>query len=73
MSNPIKIGLLPITKQIVVGRVNEQTGLWVGERTDLTNDAVIAVGDYLLAAKHSIEFPSLDGKRYEILVREVLA
>lgn len=70
MKNPIKIGLLPITKQIVVGRVNEKTGMWAGERTDVTNDAIVTVGDYLLETKQSMCFPK-NGKTYAISVEEI--
>lgn len=70
MSNPLKIGLLPITKQIVIGRVNEAKGMWVGERTDVTNDAVIAVGDFLLETEQSMSFAK-DGKTYVISVAEI--
>lgn len=72
MKNPIKIGMLPITKQIVVGRVGEKTGMWVGERTELTNDAVIAVGDYLVETRQSMIF-SKEGKSYVISVKEIEA
>lgn len=71
MTNKVTVGLLPITKQIVVGKVNTK-GMWVGNRTDVTNDAIISVGDFLLATKQSMSFQGLDGKQYEILIKEIV-
>lgn len=70
MTNKVTVGLLPITKQIVVGKVNAK-GMWVGNRTDVTNDAIISVGDFLLATKQSMSFQGIDGKQYEILIKEI--
>lgn len=69
MTNPLKVGLLPITKQIVVGRVNEKTGMWVGNRTDITNDAVGAVADYLKQTGQELQFKE-NGKSYKLIVIE---
>ena len=69
MTNPLKVGLLPITKQIVVGRVNEKTGMWVGDRTDITKDAVSVVADYLKQTGQELHFKE-DEKNYKLIVIE---
>ena len=63
MKTEVTIGLLPITKEIVVGKVNEK-GLWVGNRTNVTNSAIVTVGDYLAATDQRMSFVGVDGETY---------
>lgn len=63
MKTEVTIGLLPITKEIVVGKVNEK-GLWVGNRTNVTNSAMVTVGDYLVATDQRMSFVGVDGETY---------
>lgn len=63
MKTEVTIGLLPITKEIVVGKVNEK-GLWVGNRTNVTNSAIVTVGDYLVATDQRMSFVGVDGETY---------
>ena len=63
MKTEVTIGLLPITKEIVVGKVNEK-GLWVGNRTNVTNSAIVTVGDYLVATPQRMSFVGVGGETY---------
>lgn len=63
MKAEVTIGLLPITKEIVVGKVNEK-GLWVGNRTNVTNSAIVTVGDYLVATDQRMSFVGVGGETY---------
>ena len=63
MKTEVTIGLLPITKEIVVGKVNEK-GLWVGNRTNVTNSAIVTVGDYLVATDQRMSFVCVGGETY---------
>ena len=63
MKTEVTIGLLPITKEIVVGKVNEK-GLWVGNRTNVTNSAIVTVGDYLVATAQRMSFVGVGGETY---------
>ncbi len=63
MKTEVTIGLLPITKEIVVGKVNEK-GLWVGNRTNVTNSAIVTVGDYLVATDQRMSFVGVGGETY---------
>ena len=63
MKAEVTIGLLPITKEIVVGKVNEK-GLWVGNRTNVTNSAIVTVGDYLVATDQRMSFVGVGGGTY---------
>ena len=69
MTNPLKIGLLPVTQQIVIGRVNEKTGMWVGDRTDITENAVSVVADYLKQTGQELKFME-NGKVYKLAIVE---
>lgn len=43
-----KMGVSPITNTIYYGNVNEEKGLWVGEKKDVTNMAIAAVFGWFL-------------------------
>lgn len=43
-----KMGVSPITNTIYYGNVNEEKGLWVGEKKDVTDTAIAAVFDMKL-------------------------
>ena len=43
-----KMGVSPITNTIYYGNVNEEKGLWVGEKKDVTDMAIGAVFEWFL-------------------------
>lgn len=48
MSN-LKIGFIPITNSIFIGSVSKDGKYWLSNKTDITNDAICAVADHVLA------------------------
>ena len=40
------MGVTPVTNIIYYGNVNEEKGLWVGERKDVTDMAICAVFEW---------------------------
>lgn len=63
-----KIGCSPLTSRIYVGKVKK--GMWIGEKHDVTEDAVASVAENLLKTDERFQF-SLGGKRYELKVTEI--
>ena len=43
-----KIGVSPITNTIYYGNVNEEKGLWVGEKKDVTDMAIASVFEWFM-------------------------
>ena len=43
----LKIGLLPVTNKIVVGKLNKTGTIWLSGKQDVTDQAVMAVVSYL--------------------------
>lgn len=74
MSNPISVGLSPITNTIFAGRSKEHKGLvegarkWVGERFDVTDDACHAVAMHLMKAGETVVYDLPDGKELHLKV-----
>lgn len=65
-----KIGTSPLTGTIFQGRLNTKTSMWVGEKTDVTDDCVAAVAEHLRHIKKDYCFPTTDGK-FLVLSTEV--
>ena len=66
----IRIGTSPITGSIFAGKVNKAGTMWVGEKQDITVEAIGAVAESLLKTKEKIPF-TVDGQNYELLVIKV--
>lgn len=67
--NPIK--LMPsISGEIIAGRVNPKTNMFVGEKEDVTQTALQAVASHLHIEKLEYYF-TLKGKKYILKVEEM--
>ena len=67
--NPIK--LMPsISGEIIAGRVNHKTSMFVDEREDVTQTALQAVASHLHIEKLDYYF-TIKGKKYILKVEEV--
>lgn len=69
MSKEFKLGCSPITNTIYAGNV--KNGIWIGEKKDVTNTAVMAVAEHLLKANESVKFSDSKGKQYILSVKEI--
>ena len=68
------MGVTPVTNIIYYGNVNEEKGLWVGERKDVTDMAIGAVFEWFLnqmdgKEEFGISYPSVRGIKLR-MVRE---
>jgi hypothetical protein len=68
------MGVSPITNTIYYGNVNEEKGLWVGEKKDVTDMAIGAVFEWFLnqmdgKEEFGISYPSVTGIKLK-MVRE---
>lgn len=68
------MGVTPVTNIIYYGNVNEEKGLWVGERKDVTDMAIGAVFEWFLnqmdgKEEFGISYPSVPGIKLK-MVRE---
>jgi hypothetical protein len=68
------MGASPITNTIYYGNVNEEKGLWVGEKKDVTDMAIGAVFEWFLnqmdgKEEFGISYPSVPGIKLK-MVRE---
>ena len=64
--NVKKMGVSPITNHIYYGNVNEEKGLWVGEKKDVTDMAIAAVFEWFYnqmddKEEFSISYPDVPG------------
>lgn len=64
-----KLGVSPLTNHIYAGNV--RNGMWVGKKYIVTEMAVLAVAEHLLAAKEELRFSHNSGKRYALRVVEL--
>ena len=48
------MGVSPITNTIYYGNVNEEKGLWVGEKKDVTDMAIASVFEWFMNQKKSL-------------------
>ena len=61
-----KMGVSPITNTIYYGNVNEEKGLWVGEKKNVTDMAITAVFEWFCnqmddKEEFSISYPDVPG------------
>ena len=66
----IRIGTSPITGVVYAGKLNKAGTMWVGEKQDITDEAIGAVAESLLKTKEKLPF-TVDGQNYELLVIKV--
>ena len=69
-----KMGVSLITNTIYYGNVNEEKGLWVGEKKDVTDMAIAAVFEWFLnqmdgKEEFIITYPNVPGMKLK-MVRE---
>lgn len=57
-----KIGASPLTGTIFQGTLETKTSMWVGDKTDITNDCVSATAEHLNIVKKEYCFPMKGGK-----------
>ena len=72
--NVKKMGVSPITNRIYYGNVNEEKGLWVGEKKDVTDMAIAAVFEWFHSQmddneEFSISYPDVPEMKLK-MVRE---
>ena len=67
--NPMKVVCSLLTNVIYASRVNVEKGMMVGNKEDVTDSAVSAVGIYLYKSKNDILF-EVDGKKLRLTVVE---
>jgi len=59
----LRVGVSPITNTIFAGRLNKDETMWTGEKHDITDEAVMAVVEYIKKDKVIYE---RGGKKYEM-------
>ena len=67
-----KMGVSPITNTIYYGNVNEEKGLWVGEKKDVTDMAIAAVFEWFLnqmdgKEEFIITYPNVPGMKLKMV------
>lgn len=65
----LRLGCSPITNTIYAGKI-DKSGMWIGVKQDVTEDAVKSVAENLLRTDESFRF-TFEGKRYELRVTEI--
>lgn len=71
-----KMGVSPITNTIYYGNVNEEKGLWVGEKKDVTDMAIAAVFEWFLNQMNEkeefiITYPNVPGMKLKMVREEI--
>ena len=71
-----KMGVSPITNTIYYGNVNEEKGLWVGEKKDITDMAIAAVFEWFLnqmdgKEEFIITYPNVPGMKLKMVREEI--
>lgn len=67
-----KMGVSPITNTIYYGNVNEEKGLWVGEKKDVTDMAIATVFEWFLnqmdgKEEFIITYPNVPGMKLKMV------
>lgn len=57
-----KIGASALSGTIFQGTLNTKTHMWVGNKTDVTDDCVAATAEHMRCVKKDYCFPTTDGK-----------
>ena len=65
----IRIGVSPVTNVIYAGRLSKDGSMWVGEKHDVTEDAVRSVAEHLLKDNSILTFEA-KVKKYCLSVTE---
>lgn len=65
-------GVSPITNTIYYGTQNEKNHTWVGEKKDVTNEAIAAVYEWFMGnmdgiEEYSVHYPSTN---FDLVMRE---
>lgn len=68
------MGVSPLTNTIYYGNVNEEKGLWVGEKKDVTDMAIVSVFEWFMnqmdeKEEFEISYPDVPGFKLK-MVRE---
>ena len=71
-----KMGVSPITNTIYYGNVNEEKGLWVGEKKDVTDMAIASVFEWFLnqmdgKEEFIITYPNAPGMELKMVREEI--
>lgn len=71
-----KMGVSPVTNTIYYGNVNEEKGLWVGEKKDVTDMAIVAVFEWFMnqmdgKEEFGISYPDVPGFKLKMTRDEV--
>lgn len=71
-----KMGVSPITNTIYYGNVNEEKGLWVGEKKDVTDMAITAVFEWFLnqmdgKEEFIITYPNVPDMKLKMVREEI--
>ena len=71
-----KMGVSPITNTIYYGNINEEKGLWVGEKKDVTNMAIAAVFEWFLnqmdgKEEFIIAYPNVPDMKLKMVREEI--
>ena len=66
------MGVSPITNTIYYGNVNEEKGLWVGEKKDVTDMAIATVFEWFLnqmdgKEEFIITYPNVPGMKLKMV------
>lgn len=69
MSKIKTMGASPLTGNIYYGTLNTEKGLWVGQKTDVTDMACSAVAEHLYTTKKSKVYQLRDGRELVISVQ----
>ena len=68
--NPIKVMSSMLTGRIYAGRVNPKKQMFIGEKDDVTDSAIIAVAEHLIKENIVIDF-EIRGKKYRLQALEL--
>ena len=68
--NPIKVMSSMLTGRIYAGRVNPKNQMFIGEKDDVTDSAIIAVAEHLIKENIVIDF-EIRGKKYRLQALEL--
>jgi hypothetical protein len=65
-----KVGCSPVTSDIFAGYVNDDKGMWVGKKHNVTETSVGAVAQHIIQLKEDFVF-GYQGKKYALRVVEL--
>ncbi|NPE52385.1 hypothetical protein E0I03_15265 [Dickeya dadantii] len=68
MSKIKTMGASPINGTVYYGTMNTEKGMWVGNKTDVTDMAYRAVAESLMYTKRDIVFTLKDGRELVLMV-----